>query len=570
MVNTVKNVFKVTKAKKSTIYFLLFLHLVHSIVIIIKLNSITLLVNHVINGSYKEVLWAPCAMITLVAVEILFDRIVLKYRSITKLQLEISLKKRYYKKIRNCYLVDIDKKSNADIVTRFDDDINSIINFQVNTYITYLANLVQLFLILFYIGLNNRLLLLFVIVMPVMLVISKNFGRKGGKEYDLSNKCKSEANIVGSNIIEYRENIRNMNVGKFFADRYLIREKEYVKHEKKRTLYNMAVWMSGVAGYQAIYVLIYMVGGLLAYNGLVELGLLVSAFTIIDPMVDIVMGLPEIVPAIYSVQSNICRFEEIVNLREKQPGLVCDERQQRDLNRIEFQDVSFAYDDKRVLDRVSLSFDINEHVAIIGKSGCGKSTLLKLLMGYDDSYDGIISIKAKNIKNMSDEDLKDMLSFVPQDVFLQTDTIKNNIMSVGIWDKSNVEFFAQIADMADDISNMADGYDMILDNGGENISIGQKKRLGILMALNRNKKMLILDETLSSVDKESEIKIINNIFDKLNIGLVVVTHRVSKELLEKYDKVVLMDQGKIIACGSYNEISTIPLFKEIEKESMAG
>lgn len=565
---TIKSVFNVTMVKKSRIYFLMFLQLLSGLILILKLNAISQLVNHLIEGNYKESLWVPCAVVVLTLVEILMERFVTKYRGVISLQQEILMKKKFYKKIRSCYMRDIDKKSNADILTRFNDDIGNIINFLVNTYTIYLANLFKLFLILFYIGLNNRLLLLFVIVMPVMLGLSKHFGEKSGEEYAMTNRCKSDMNIVGMNMIEYRENIRNMNAGKFFAARYLRKENDYVKHEKKRTLFNMAVWISGVAGYQAIYLLIYVIGGLLAYHGVVQLGILVSAFTVIDPMVDIVMGLPGIVPSIYGVKSNLNRYEEIVTMREKQPVTVNCEGKTEIQNMIEYKDVSYAYDDKLVLDQVSLSFHINDHVAIVGKSGSGKSTLLKLLMGYDDSYNGVISMNAKDIKEMSDDEMRDFVSFVPQEVFLQTDTIKNNILAVGTWDKAKIESYAQIADVSDDISNMAEGYNTLLENGGENISLGQKKRLGILMALNRNKKMMILDETLSSVDKKSEIKIINNIFDKLDIGLVLVTHRVSKELLEKYDKVVLMDQGKIAACGLYHEISEIPLMKELEKESM--
>lgn len=568
MIEIIKKVFNLTKIKKKELYFLLFLYLSSGCILIFKLNAISQLVNHVIDGNYKKAILIPWAVVILTAMDILLERYITKYRGLISLKQDISMKKRYYNKIRFCYMSDLDKKSNADILTRFNDDIGNIVNFQVNVYPAYLANLVKLVLILFYIGLNNSLLLLIVIIMPIMLGLSKHFGKKSGEEYGIANKCKSDMNIVGMNIIEHRENIRSMKAGEFFSDRYLEKENNYVKHERKRTLFDMAVWVSGIAGYQAIYLLIYVVGGLLAYNGFVQLGLLVSAFTVIDPMVDMVMGLPGIVPAVYGVKSNLDRYEDIVNMREKEYITSRFEGATGNLNRIEYNDVSFAYDDKLVLNQVSLSFNLDDHIAIIGKSGSGKSTLLKLLMGYDDSYEGVITIGAKDIKEIRDDEMKDIVSFVPQEVFLQTDTIKNNISDVGIWDESKIEFYAQIADVSSDILDMEEGYNTILNNGGENISEGQKKRLGILMALSRGRKMVVLDETLSSVNKKSEIKIVSSIFDKLEIGLILVTHRVSKELLERYDRVVLMDQGRIVACGPYNEISEIPLVKELEKESM--
>lgn len=375
-------------------------------------------------------------------------------------------------------------------------------------------------------------------------------------------------NVLAMNIVEHREDIRNMNTTSFFANKYKEKEEVYVRHEKKRSFYDTLVWFSGVAGYQSIYVLIYVIGGVLVYNYHLELGILVSMFTILDPMIDMVMSLPGIVSEIYKVKDNVIRLEEIMNLREKNKiGKDSSERWCKD-NRIEYKNVKFKYDDKLVLDDVSLAFEIDEHIAIIGKSGSGKSTLLKLMMMYADSYEGNISVCGKDIKEISEQQMKEIVSFLPQEVFLRSDTIKDNILTVGLWDEERVKELAKIAEVEEEISKMSEGYNTLMVNGGDNISIGQRKRLSILMALNRNTKMLVMDETMSSIDKKTEIKITNNIFEKLKMGVITVTHRVSKEMLEKYDRIIVMDQGKVAAVGSYDEISDTQIFREIQKENL--
>lgn len=568
MVNIIKKTFEITEINKHKSFAIFFVQILTSFIMILKLDMINQLVNHVISHKNDMVLMFAFLVVAFFALEILIEWIGIKYKNIVFYQTEIAIKKRYFNKIQNCYLTDIDKKSKADIVTRFNDDIGNAVAFQVNTLSSYFVNVVKLLLIMIYIGYNNVFLLLFVFILPLMIKISNRYAKKSGEEYSLSNMSKSDMNVLAMNIVEHREDIRNMNTTSFFANKYKEKEEVYVKHEKKRTFYDILVWFSGVVGYQSIYVLIYVIGGVLVYNHHLELGILVSTFTILDPMVDMAMSLPGIVSEIYKVKDNVIRLEEIMNLRERNNiGKDSSEWWCKD-NRIEYKNVKFKYDEKLVLDDVSLAFDIDEHIAIIGKSGSGKSTLLKLMMMYDDSYEGNISVCGKDIKEISEQQMKEIVSFLPQEVFLRSDTIKDNILTVGLWDEDRVRELAQIAEVEEEISKMSEGYNTLMVNGGDNISIGQRKRLSILMALNRNMKMLILDETMSSIDKKSEIKITNNIFEKLKIGVIAVTHRVSKETLEKYDRIVVMDQGKVAAVGSYDEISDTQIFREIQKENL--
>lgn len=568
MVNIIKKTFEITEINKHKLFVIFCLQILTSFIMILKLDMINQLVNHVIAHKNDMVLMFALLVVAFFVLEILIEWIGIKYKNIVFYQTEIAIKKRYFNKIQNCYLADMDKKSKADIVTRFNDDIGNVVAFQVNTLSLYFVNVVKLLLIMIYIGYNNAFLLLFVFILPLMIKISNRYAKKSGEEYSLSNKNKSDMNVLAMNIVEHREDIRNMNTTSFFANKYKEKEEVYVRHEKKRSFYDTLVWFSGVAGYQSIYVLIYVIGGVLVYNYHLELGILVSMFTILDPMIDMVMSLPGIVSEIYKVKDNVIRLEEIMNLREKNKiGKDSSERWCKD-NRIEYKNVKFKYDDKLVLDDVSLAFEIDEHIAIIGKSGSGKSTLLKLMMMYADSYEGNISVCGKDIKEISEQQMKEIVSFLPQEVFLRSDTIKDNILTVGLWDEERVKELAKIAEVEEEISKMSEGYNTLMVNGGDNISIGQRKRLSILMALNRNTKMLVMDETMSSIDKKTEIKITNNIFEKLKMGVITVTHRVSKEMLEKYDRIIVMDQGKVAAVGSYDEISDTQIFREIQKENL--
>lgn len=332
-------------------------------------------------------------------------------------------------------------------------------------------------------------------------------------------------------------------------------------------MYDNIVWIAGVGGYQAIYVSLYVIGGILAYNNRMDFGVIVSTFIVIDPMVDMIMQLPGIMPAIYNVRKNIERYNELMNLPEMPAGNISGEAS--NTNSIILNQVSYTYKHgRKALDNISLEIKDQERIAVIGKSGSGKSTLLKQLMGYDGKYNGSLILNGQELKAMGTDDVKKYISYLPQEIFFQHDTIENNIRGV-LYDCKLENFirYARITEIHSEIQNMSSGYQTVIQNDGENMSVGQKQRLGIAMAVAKQKPFLLLDECFSGVDASTEQKILDHMFSELSCGVVLVTHRISADIMSKFDKILLMDNGQIAAYENYNVILQNSLYKSMLKEN---
>jgi len=223
---------------------------------------------------------------------------------------------------------------------------------------------------------------------------------------------------------------------------------------------------------------------------------------------------------------------------------------------ITFENVSYTYEDTNIkaLENVTFTVHKGETLAILGKTGSGKSTIVSLISRLYDVTDGHITIDGKEISTVNLYDLRNSIGIVPQDAFLFSDTIKNNIK----FGKENatddeVQAAAKSAVVHDNIMGFNKQYETILGERGITLSGGQKQRVSIARAIIKNPKILLFDDCLSAVDTETEETILNNLQeicrDKTTI---IVSHRVSSA--KNADRIIILDEGKIIEQGSHNQL----------------
>ena len=223
---------------------------------------------------------------------------------------------------------------------------------------------------------------------------------------------------------------------------------------------------------------------------------------------------------------------------------------------IEFKNISYTYDDTGIEALKNISFTVNkgETIAILGKTGAGKSTILSLLTRLYDTQNGIIKIDGKNIRDINLFDLRNSIGIVPQDAFLFSDSIENNI-KFGNEEATSEEVFnaAKKAVVHDNIMQFNAQYETILGERGITLSGGQKQRVSIARAIIKDPKILLFDDCLSAVDTETEEQILNNI---LNISkdktTIIVSHRVSSA--KNADKIIILEDGIIIQEGTHNQL----------------
>jgi ATP-binding cassette subfamily B protein len=250
-------------------------------------------------------------------------------------------------------------------------------------------------------------------------------------------------------------------------------------------------------------------------------------------------------------QKRINEFLKIVpEIQNKNPGKSIID------GAISFENVSYTYEDTNIkaLQNVSFTVHEGETLAILGKTGSGKSTIVSLISRLYDVTEGRITVDEKEISTLNLYDLRNSIGIVPQDAFLFSDTIRNNI-KFGKENATNeeVEAAAKSAVVHNNIMDFNKQYDTILGERGITLSGGQKQRVSIARAIIKNPKILLFDDCLSAVDTETEEAILNNLQeickDKTTI---IVSHRVSSA--KNADRIIILDEGQIIEQGSHNQL----------------
>lgn len=273
-------------------------------------------------------------------------------------------------------------------------------------------------------------------------------------------------------------------------------------------------------------------------------------------------------------QSALAAAERILDIIDAEPeaDAGCGNIPEKTEGKIEFKNVNFSFDKtKKTLSDINLTIEPGDIVGIVGTTGSGKSTLINLFMRFYDGYEGEILLDGQNIRDIDMNYYRSCIGYVQQEPMMFSDTIFNNI-AYGV-PSAHVEQVINAADIANAhefIVNQPDGYDSMLGERGVGLSGGEKQRISIARAVLKNPSILIFDEATAAVDSETE-NLIQEAIERLIKGrtTLMIAHRLST--LRKANKIVVVDSGKIIECGSHDELMALggKYKKLIEIQSMS-
>lgn len=301
--------------------------------------------------------------------------------------------------------------------------------------------------------------------------------------------------------------------------------------------------------------LVIFLGGMMYISGSIEnIGVIAKFILYINMLVWPVASIGWVSSLVQEAEASQKRINEFLKI---QPEIQNDNLTPMTFSgNIAFNNVSLIYEDTNIkaLDQVSFSVNKGETLAIIGRTGSGKSTILSLLSRLYDPTDGEIIIDGMSLKKVNLKDLRHSIGAVPQDAFLFSDTIQNNI-KFGNENASHQEVIAAAknAVVHDNIMSFNDQYETILGERGITLSGGQKQRVSIARAIISNPEILLFDDCLSAVDTETEEAILNNL-KVICQGktTIIVSHRVSSA--KNADKIIIIDNGKIEQEGTHNQL----------------
>jgi ATP-binding cassette, subfamily B, multidrug efflux pump len=357
-----------------------------------------------------------------------------------------------------------------------------------------------------------------------------------------------------------QENISGNRVVKAFAkEDYEIDKfsKENAGYRQKN-IESAAVWekylpvLDSLAG--VLTVIMILVGGAMVVRGTMSVGQLVTfngfVWALNNPMR--MAGW-----LINDVQRFATSGEKVISLLETETSISNSDKavtKERLLGMVEFRNVSFSYGDEKVLESISLKAKPGQTIAVIGPTGAGKSTLVSLISRFYDCTSGEILIDGVNIRDIELQTLRRNVSVAMQDIFLFSDTIEGNV-SYGVPQApmEEVEWAAGVADAHEFILRFTEGYDTIVGERGVGLSGGQKQRIALARALIKNPSVLILDDTTSSVDIETEHEIHKTLRSFYNDKTTfIIAHRISS--VKNADMILVLEDGKIVEQGRHQEL----------------
>ena len=300
-------------------------------------------------------------------------------------------------------------------------------------------------------------------------------------------------------------------------------------------------------------------GGYLVYIDVFNAGQLVEFIGYFNAVVWPVMAVSELIEMTSRGKASLKRISELLDA----PIDVRDAEDVKEITReikgkIEFRDLTFRYPDGEfdALEHVSFTIEAGDNVGLVGKTGAGKTTLVDLILRTYNVPDGTVFVDGYDVNRGPIKQIRAASAYVPQDNFLFSDTIANNIsfgdedMEI---DMAAVEEAAKLADVHDNISEFKDTYNTVLGEWGVTVSGGQKQRISIARALMKRAPILILDDSVSAVDTKTERVILDNLkATRAGKTTILIAHRIST--VEQMDKIVFIDQGKILAVGSHGEL----------------
>ena len=513
-------------------------------------------------------------MLVMAAISLSFGIGLSKFSAIAGQGFGAELRQAEYEKIQTYSFKNIEKFSTASLITRLTTDITMIQNaLTMGIKLLVRAPMMLIVACILAITISPKLAMIFLVSMPVLIISIGLIIKNVKPKFEAMQKKIDNLNTT------VQENLIGIRVVKSFVRRN--KEKEKFKKSNDELLQaseeafgivvlNMPI-MQLVVFASIIGILWF--GGNMVHAGTLTVGKLTSFMTY---SFQILMSLMMLSMVLMMLSRSVASAQRIIEVLEEEPDIKDPVNPITEVKNgeIEFRNVNFKYEDdsdENNLEGINIKIKAGETIGVIGSTGSGKSSLVQLIPRLYDATEGEVYVGGVNVKNYHIETLRNEVAMVLQKNTLFSGTIKENLM----WGNENatdaeIEAAASSACVDEFIDRLPGRYDMHLEQGGVNVSGGQKQRLCIARAILKQPKVLILDDSTSAVDTATDAKIRKAFAEDLkDTTKIIIAQRVNS--VSTADKIIVMDDGKISAIGTHDELmESSEIYKDVYKSQQEG
>lgn len=470
-------------------------------------------------------------------------------------RIEYDLKNEIYQHYQKLHLAFYRQNSTGDLMNRISEDVSRVrmyigpaVMYGINVLVT-LAIVIPIML-----SISAKLTLYVLLPLPVLSYVIYHVSRLINVRSEVVQRKLSDLSTLAQETFSGIRVIKAFSKEHFFADLFAEASDEYSRVNEKlykvNAMFMPLVWfLIGLSTLITVYV-----GGMETLAGRLTTGNIAEFILYVNMLTWPVTSIGWVTSIIQRAEASQMRINEFLHTK---PAIVNPTDNLFDFKgKIEFQNVTMIYPDSGVkaLDNVSFTIEPGTTVGLVGKTGSGKSTIAALILRQYDPTSGKILIDGVDLRTINLDEYRKKLGVVPQDGYLFSDTIYNNI-AFGLDNPTDEVVYtsAQIADLDANIRDFPQGYQTRVGERGITLSGGQKQRTALARAIARRPAMYILDDCLSAVDTETEDRILRNIRQlTANTTTLIISHRISS--IKDADKIIVLDHGRIVEEGTHQQL----------------
>ncbi|PHN00849.1 ABC transporter ATP-binding protein [Flavilitoribacter nigricans] len=469
--------------------------------------------------------------------------------------IEYDMRKELFAHYEKLNLAFYKRNNTGDLMARISEDVSKV-RMYLGPAVLYGINLASLFVLVIYSMLRVSVELTLYSLAPLPLLsisiyyVSNLINKRSERIQRQLASLNSTAQEVYSGIRVVKSYVQEAPMVRHFADQcedYKTKSLELVKVDS--FFFPIMLLLIGASTVITVYV-----GGLQVVKGTITAGNIAEFVIYVNMLTWPVTAIGWIASIIQQAAASQKRINEFL---DTQPEITSPAEDESPIEgQVVFDDVTFVYPDTgiRALKKVSFELAAGQKMAIVGRTGSGKTTIADLLVRMYDVSEGEIRIDGRNIESLDLDNLRRRVGYVPQDVFLFSDTVANNI-AFGRRDapQEEIEKFARHAAVYKDIKELSEGFQTRVGERGITLSGGQKQRVSIARALIKHPDIIILDDCLSAVDTTTEKEILGYFNEALaDKTAIIITHRIYSHL--QFDKIIVLDDGRITEVGTHEEL----------------